>query len=280
MPSAPAFQFYPDDFLGSGTVGMGTLEEIGAYTLLLCLDWNSNGFSLNFDRLARWCKITPRKFKHLWGYLESHFPECEDGLRRNPRLQLERVKQAEYSQAMSENGKKGGRPKKPAALPQESDGLAAVKPNGKPPESTPSPSPSPLTTKDQLPPSHDGFGTSPNGGNGSGPHTPIPDPPGSSPKTKGARKTSVPPNWVARCSQIWSEAGRGAIPEKKLGGQLVQAVRVFGEERVERAWRRFAVSSSSRYGASYFAEHLGDFEPKLYGIGGTLTDEEIAEISR
>lgn len=249
MPSSPAFQFYPDDFLGSGTVGMGTLEEIGAYTLLLCLDWNSNGFPLNFDRLARWCKITPRKFKHLWGYLEGHFPKCEDGMHRNPRLQIERVKQAEYSHAMSENGKKGGRPKKPAAFPQESNGLAAVKPNGKPPESIPSPTPFPLTTEDQLLPPDGGFGASPNG------HPDVldaqPKPPNGKPtavpKKRGGGKTDVLgieacnalyEKWTAvlggieygrfRKAMLTVFRGKGADPTLD---QMLEAIQAFGEWR-------------------------------------------------
>ena len=37
---SPAFQFYVNDFLGSAKVGMMSTEEIGAYLLLLLLDWS------------------------------------------------------------------------------------------------------------------------------------------------------------------------------------------------------------------------------------------------
>ena len=50
---SPAFQFYPDDFLGSGKVGTMTTDEVGAYTLLLCLEWNETGFVFDEEELRR-----------------------------------------------------------------------------------------------------------------------------------------------------------------------------------------------------------------------------------
>src|SRR6185312_11765498 len=54
---SPAFQFYPNDFLGSGSVAAMTLEEIGAYVLLLCYEWNEGGLPDDLDRLARYCHV-------------------------------------------------------------------------------------------------------------------------------------------------------------------------------------------------------------------------------
>lgn len=135
---SPAFQFYPHDFL-AGRVATYSMEEVGAYITLLSFDWTLNGLPDSLEKLAKICRVSLRRFTNIWSVIEDQFPLCEDRKRRNPRLQGEREKQLAYSQAMSHNGKRGGRPKKP----QESRGLAAVKPD----ESSPSPTPSPTKRK-------------------------------------------------------------------------------------------------------------------------------------
>jgi uncharacterized protein YdaU (DUF1376 family) len=92
VTKAPAFQFYPGDFI-SGAVGMMTPEEVGVYVLLLCLDWNQTGFVYEPTKLARWCRVTPKRFLALWENVGPNFTE-EGGRFFNPRLQEERVKQA------------------------------------------------------------------------------------------------------------------------------------------------------------------------------------------
>jgi uncharacterized protein YdaU (DUF1376 family) len=153
MTPAPAFQFYPHDFL-SGRVATYSLESVGAYILLLSFDWTLDGLPYrvensaespreSLEKLAKICRVSLRRFEKIWAEIGDQFEQCADGKLRNRRLQSVREKQLAYSQSMSENGKRGGRPKKP----QESHGLAA----GKPEESTPSPTPSPkhLTTANQ-----------------------------------------------------------------------------------------------------------------------------------
>lgn len=137
---SPAFQFYAHDFL-AGRVATYSLEEAGAYSLLLAFDWSLNGLPNQPEILAKLCRVSSRRFNKIWLVLAEQFPPGEDGKLRNPRLQAERDKQVAYSESMSANGKKGGRPKKP----QESRGKAAVKPE----ESSPSPTPSPITTTTQ-----------------------------------------------------------------------------------------------------------------------------------
>jgi uncharacterized protein YdaU (DUF1376 family) len=105
MNKSPAFQFYPDDFVG-GSVGMMTPEEVGVYVLLLCLDWNQNGFIADPDRLARWCRITPKRFAAVWPVVGACFKE-RDGRFYSPRLEKERGKQAAWRQKSSEGGKLG-----------------------------------------------------------------------------------------------------------------------------------------------------------------------------
>lgn len=95
MPSSPAFQFYPDDFLGSGKVGAMTMQEVGIYTFLLCLDWNECGFVLNRRRLSRFCRVSEPDFAEAWEIVGECFVE-RDGRWFNPRLEREREKQARF----------------------------------------------------------------------------------------------------------------------------------------------------------------------------------------
>lgn len=138
---SPAFQMYPDQFMG-GKPGLMEPLETHTYLWLLFLDWNQNGFDFDEKTLAKWCRITRGQFRKAWRAVGENFLPGEDGKLRNPRLQREREKQLTYSQSMSENGKKGGRPRKP----RESRGLAAVKPEESIPVSY-----TPVTTKTTTP---------------------------------------------------------------------------------------------------------------------------------
>lgn len=89
---SPAFQFYPHDFL-AGRVSTYSLEETGAYAILLAHDWTLNGLPVEELKLARLCRVSMRKFKPIWAVIGEQFPE-KDGRRFNPRLALEREKQA------------------------------------------------------------------------------------------------------------------------------------------------------------------------------------------
>ena len=93
---SPAFQFYPDDFLGSSKVSVMTPTEIGVYVLLLCMDWNGNGITFNPKLLARYCRMAEHEFLEAWEVVGQCFEE-RDGKLYNPRLERERVKQAAYS---------------------------------------------------------------------------------------------------------------------------------------------------------------------------------------
>jgi uncharacterized protein YdaU (DUF1376 family) len=90
--TSPAFQFYPHDFVG-GRVATYSLEEIGAYSLLLAFDWSLSGLPVEVEKLAKLCRVSLRKFRPIWAVIGEQFPE-ENGRRYNPRLKLERAKQA------------------------------------------------------------------------------------------------------------------------------------------------------------------------------------------
>jgi len=114
---APAFQFYPQDFISSLDVQLMSAAEVGAYCLLLFNSWTQArpGYLLNNDRqLLAITRLTPEEWKRSKKLLLSKFPTTQDGkFRYNPRLAAEADKQADFRTKQAENGKRGGRPKKP-----------------------------------------------------------------------------------------------------------------------------------------------------------------------
>lgn len=109
---APAFQFYPADFLSSSKVARMTLTEIGAYTVLLCHAWLDDGLPTQVPEIAKLVRMSPARFEKLWaGALSECFQEC-DGKLLNIRLERERDKQASRRSRQALNGALGGRPRK------------------------------------------------------------------------------------------------------------------------------------------------------------------------
>lgn len=140
----PAFQFYADDFY-AGASEMSA-EETGAYIRLLCQQWSKGGLTTVEPRLNRiaGCEVTE--------LVLEKFPICEDGLRRNARLEQERAKQAEYRQKQSEKGKKSAAARAKAknsnsttVEPRLNRGCPSVEFRLQPEGNSPSPSP----TKDK-----------------------------------------------------------------------------------------------------------------------------------
>lgn len=137
---APAFQFYPTDFLGDPNVIVMSLAERGAYITLLCVCWQQKSLPSDRGKLARLCGVPPTTFQKLWPALEPCFKAATSQPDRivHPRLDRERRKQNEYRRRQSDNGRLGGRPKKPnetqafsVALPNESQPEASGFPNDK-----------------------------------------------------------------------------------------------------------------------------------------------------
>jgi uncharacterized protein YdaU (DUF1376 family) len=132
VTQSPAFQFYPNDFTGSGKVGTMTTEEVGMYVLLLCLDWNETGFEYDEKRLSRWCRVTPAKFRRDWAAVSECFVE-RDGRLYNPRLEAERIKQAEWREKSRRGGVASGQAR-------AKGGSTTPEPPPQPKGNTPSPS--------------------------------------------------------------------------------------------------------------------------------------------
>lgn len=90
---APAFQFYPRDYLGDFDVAAMTLEEAGAYSMLLSFSWLKCGLPNDHRKLARALGVTPARFERLWETIGAKFEAGDDGKLRNSRQEREREKQ-------------------------------------------------------------------------------------------------------------------------------------------------------------------------------------------
>jgi uncharacterized protein YdaU (DUF1376 family) len=81
-------------------------DQTHVYVWLLCLDWERIGFVYDRKDLARWCRLTPRRFDKAWAVVQRCFTEREGRL-FNPRLDKEREKQAEWRRKSAEGGRHG-----------------------------------------------------------------------------------------------------------------------------------------------------------------------------
>lgn len=129
MNRSPAFQFYPDEFIG-GTVHMSA-KEVGGYMRLLCYQWGNGRIPSDLNKAAKvaGCKMNST--------ILEKFP---DGI--NKRLEKEREKQLIWREKSREGGLK-------SAEMRSKGGSRVVdkwlQPNGNSP--SPSPSPSLSSTK-------------------------------------------------------------------------------------------------------------------------------------
>lgn len=134
---APAFQFYPKDFLTDGRVAGMTLQEVGAYIRLLCLCWQESSLPNDTKRLATMVGATHMAFLKVWPAIAECFHE-QDGRLVQRRLDRERVKQAAYRQLQSRAGKASAAKRakatgvQPTRQPNRNGGSTGVQPSGQP----------------------------------------------------------------------------------------------------------------------------------------------------
>lgn len=81
-----------------------SLEEVGAYSLLLSYDWNEGGLPGDLMPFSRWLRSTPRKAQALWDAVKANFELRPDGRWYNPRLEKERAKQLAWSEKSARGG--------------------------------------------------------------------------------------------------------------------------------------------------------------------------------
>jgi uncharacterized protein YdaU (DUF1376 family) len=98
----PAFQFYPNDFLGSSKVQRMSLTERGAYITLLSHCWLDHGLPTDLKTLAAILHVKSIQFERMWsGALHECFYE-KNGKLQNARLDRERKKQSDFSRRQSD----------------------------------------------------------------------------------------------------------------------------------------------------------------------------------
>jgi len=110
MPSerAPAFQFYANDFLTDEQQAAMTLEQVGVYIRLLCYCWREQTIPDEPAKVALMVGggITARRMSAIWPAIRVCFEEVSGtGRLQHPRLERERLVQAEWR----EKSAKGGR---------------------------------------------------------------------------------------------------------------------------------------------------------------------------
>lgn len=117
----PAVLFYTSDFL-TGVSNL-TMEERGQYITLLCLQHQLGHLNLKTINL---------NISNLSQDVLNKFTIDEDGNYYNERLEFEIGKRDKFIKHQSENGKKGGRPKKPKRNPKETQSESENEPKKKP----------------------------------------------------------------------------------------------------------------------------------------------------
>ena len=95
---APAFQFYPKDFLTDERVGLMSHAERGIYITLLSMCWLEHSLPADPSALAKLMSVPIPRFTRLWkGVLSQCFRE-EAGRLYHKRLDTERDKQVAHRQ--------------------------------------------------------------------------------------------------------------------------------------------------------------------------------------
>jgi uncharacterized protein YdaU (DUF1376 family) len=127
---APAFQFYPNDFLSDRNVIVMSMQERGIYITLICHAWQSP-LPSDVAQLARICGTPLTSFRKLWPALAVCFrPHPENpAVLIHPRLERERAKQVEYRQKQSDRGKASGAARRKPHEPDANAGSIPVEPN-------------------------------------------------------------------------------------------------------------------------------------------------------
>ncbi len=102
--TAPAFQFYPRDWLAGSGARLMTLEERGAYMDLLAHAWLDHGIPSDDAEIARLLQITKRQWTRLSIRVKPKFIIESHGKLQNDRQERERAKQAKHRDRASRGG--------------------------------------------------------------------------------------------------------------------------------------------------------------------------------
>ena len=99
MGKPPAFQFYANDFMDA--TRMWDAFACGLYIRLLCVQWTHGSIPDDQRRIAKGAGCDLAELQREWYLIEPKFPICEDGTRKNARLEVVRKRQQTVSDARS-----------------------------------------------------------------------------------------------------------------------------------------------------------------------------------
>ena len=105
MDKAPAFQFYPKDWLTDPDVVCMSMAQKGAYITLICYCWREDKLPNNEDYIRKLLGNVP-KWKTLWNGIKNKF-EIQGDYLVHPRLEKEKIKQENHHRKKSMAGTKG-----------------------------------------------------------------------------------------------------------------------------------------------------------------------------
>ena len=126
---APAYQWYPKDYLSDVLTTLMTLEEEGAYRRLLDHSWLEGSIPNDMKALGRMCKgLPPERMQEIWKSLEPCFRLKGDRW-FHPRLEQERKKQKANREAKSRAGKLGAEARYNKGKTSSAIGVPVAKPN-------------------------------------------------------------------------------------------------------------------------------------------------------
>lgn len=124
---APAFQFYPKDFLTDGNVVTMSLQERGAYITLLCICWQEQMLPVDEVKLARMVGLPPSAFRKIWPSIRQCFTLKGDAY-LHKRLDAEREKQELHRRRQSDKGKASAAARQPKPQPELNRGSTESQP--------------------------------------------------------------------------------------------------------------------------------------------------------
>lgn len=150
---APAFQFYPKDWLSDARVRAMGREARGVYIDLLAIYWNEGGLPSDPKALARIAVVPERTFDRLWPLIAPCFGMVGTSL-TSKRLDKEKVKQAEYKASQALKGQKSAksRSSNKDVQPRLASGSSPVEPRLEPKSNSPFASSSSSASTEQTDP--------------------------------------------------------------------------------------------------------------------------------
>lgn len=128
MGKSPAFQFYPNDWLGSSAIMLMTPAEEGAYIRLLAIAWGSDDCGLPDDdeKLAVLSRLNEGWFKGGSTVLRQCFKQ-KDGRLYNERLLDEKIKQKNWREKSKRGGVQSGKQRKKLRKQQQNQDIKGGK---------------------------------------------------------------------------------------------------------------------------------------------------------